>query len=76
MLSDLAGFVDVGVGEALGAAAEDVGASPAAQDVQQAVPHVSLRGGRPCVAVGGKRRDAFTKSQKGGTLTHSTQPLI
>lgn len=55
MLSDLAGFVDVGVGEALQGAAEEVGAPPAALDAQQALPHVSLRGGRLCVGCTGGR---------------------
>lgn len=45
MLSNLAEFVDVSVGEALLDAAEEVRASPVAVDAQQTFPHVSLGGG-------------------------------
>lgn len=45
MLSNLAGFVNVSVGEALLGAAEEIRASPAAVDAQQTFSHVSLGGG-------------------------------
>lgn len=55
-LSDHAGFADVGVGEALQGAAEEVGASPAALHAQQASSHVGLGGGDLCIAMGNKSR--------------------
>lgn len=46
MVGYLAGCVDVGVGEALLGAAEEIRGSPAAVDRQQTSSHVSLGAGR------------------------------